>query len=227
MKKKAKPEYVLCLRTCDAEMRSYGNFVWPKKGKAKAPDWSSEPTYGHGLHGLLWGEGCGDLLNFDSSAKWLVVRVRADKIVNLGGKVKFPEGTVVHCGDRKSATDYILANGAQGKSVVGAAVQNYGYRGTATAGDRGTATAGYGGTATAGDRGTATAGDRGTATAGYGGAATAGDGGAATAGDGGSLSIFHWNGSTYVRKVAAIGEGGIKAKVKYRLNESGIFVPAK
>ena len=30
---------VLVLRTCDAQGRSYGNFVWPESGPVAAPDW--------------------------------------------------------------------------------------------------------------------------------------------------------------------------------------------
>jgi len=64
---------VLILRTCNADMTSYGGFVWPESGPVEAPDW--EPTYecGHGLHGLLWGEGNSGLLDTSDDAKWLVV----------------------------------------------------------------------------------------------------------------------------------------------------------
>ena len=72
------------------------------------------------------------------------------------------------------------------------------------------------GTATAGYRGTATAGDYGTATAGY--------YGTATAGEGGILRIRWHDGKRYRDAVGYVDEGGIDAGVKYRLNESGIFV---
>ena len=141
----------LALRTCKADMTSYGGFKWPESGRVEAPDWDAKPECGNGLHGLLWGEGVGDLLNWDEDAKWLVVAVEGET-VDLGGKVKFRAGEVVYCGDRKGATDYIIANGATGH-VVGAFVTTGDY-GTATAGDCGTATAGNCGTATAGDYGT-------------------------------------------------------------------------
>jgi hypothetical protein len=150
------PDRVLILRTCkrnsDGQLTAHGGFVWPESGPVEAPDWSPEPECGGGLHGLLWGEGDGGLLRWSDDAAWLVVAVEAGSTVDLGGKVKFPRGEVVFCGDRKAATDFVLAHGAAGKAVVGAAV---------TAGDYGTATAGGRGTATAGDYGTATAGDRG------------------------------------------------------------------
>lgn len=140
-----KPKTVLVLRTCDKDLRSYGGFQWPESGPVEAPDWNKEPHCGNGLHALLWGEGRGDLLSWDVDAKWLVAEVPADQLVDLNGKVKFPRGIVVHCGDRLSATTFLAENGAAGRAIVG---------GTATAGDGGTATAGYCGTATAGYRGT-------------------------------------------------------------------------
>jgi len=243
---------VLVLRTCAKDMTSYeGSFQWPTYGPVEAPDWQATMECGRGLHGLLWGEGDGRLLDFDGDAKWLVVEVPKDAIVDLDGKVKFPRGEVVHCGDRKSATEYIRAR-APGRAVVGStatagdrgtATAGYrgtatagdegtataGYRGTATAGDRGTATAGdrgtatasYRGTATAGDEGTATAGDRGTATAGYRGTATAGDEGTATAGDEGILQLRWWDGKRYRIAAFYVGEDGIEPNQPYKVDERG------
>ena len=125
---RATPEKVLVLRTCNEDLTSHGGFRWPKSGKAKAPDWSPVATCGHGLHGLLWGEGAGSLLNWGGRAKWLVVEVLKSKIVDLNGKVKFPDGKVVFCGERLGATKYLLENGAIGRSICG---------GTSTSGDGG------------------------------------------------------------------------------------------
>ena len=126
----------LVLRTCAADMTSYGGrFRWPESGPVAAPDWSPDPVCGGGLHGLLWGEGDGELLSWDANARWLVVEIPDGSWADIGLKVKFPRGVVVFCGDRKSATDYLAAR-APGHEIVG-----------------GTATAGVGGTATAGDGG--------------------------------------------------------------------------
>jgi hypothetical protein len=185
---------VLVLRTCAADMSAYGGFIWPESGPVEAPDWNPKPICGYGLHGALWGEGCGELLSWEPDAKWLVVEVDADTIVNLDGKVKYPRGVVVHCGTRESATAIIQAARPGAAVIGGTATAGYagtataGYAGTATAGNRGTATAGDAGTATAGNRGTATAGDAGTATAGNRGTATAGNRGTATAGDAGTAT---------------------------------------
>jgi hypothetical protein len=186
---------VLVLRTCNADRGSTHGFVWPEKGFVECPDWKPTKSCGNGLHGWLWGEGDGSLGNWSPDARWLVVEVAASDIIDLQGKVKFPRGTVVHCGDRLSATLFVRDHGGIGRALVGgtatagdSGTATAGYRGTATAGDRGAATAGDSGTATAGDRGTATAGDSGTATAGDSGTATAGDRGAATAGDSGTAT---------------------------------------
>lgn len=140
--KKTTKDTVLVLRTCSANMTSHVDFKWPKRGPVSAPDWIDNYECGHGLHGWLWGEGDGTLGHVDTpKAKWLVVRVIASEVRHgaghLIGKCKFPRGYVVHCGDRKSATEYIMRHGASGKAVIGS---------TVTAGDYGTATAGYKGT---------------------------------------------------------------------------------
>ena len=202
----------LILRTCSADMRSYGGFQWPRSGPVAAPDWNPAPECGNGLHGFLRGEGNGALADWSSYAVWLVAEV--ETFVDLGGKVKFPNAEVIFVGTRLEATALVKArypdaavigaNVAVGEGRV-AVVGNYG---TATAGDGGTATAGKGGTATAGYSGTATAGDGGTATAGDGGTATAGKGGTATAGDYGTATAGNYG-------TATAGEGGT-ATVGYR-----------
>ena len=213
----------LILRTCRADMTSKNGFKWPSVGEvATAPDWKPNAECGNGLHGWLYGQGdhsCSEYL--DETAKWLVVEVITENIVMLDGKCKFERGVVRFIGDKKSATDFLIANEPQcakvaviGATVIvgdtenaltghsGTATAGYsgtataGYSGTATAGDYGTATAGYSGTATAGHRGTATAGYSGTATAGYSGTATAGYSGTATAGYSGTATAGDYGTAT-------------------------------
>ena len=216
---------VLLLRACRPGGESRNGFIWPLEigAEAVAPDWSPRAECGGGLHGLLWGEGDGALLDWSGDAVWMVVEATAVSVVDLGGKVKVPRATVRHVGDRVSATAW-LAERAPGRKIVGGTATaghrgtaTAGHRGTATAGDGGTATAGDGGTATAGHRGTATAGHggtataghRGTATAGYGGTATAGDEGTATAGHGGTATAGHRGTATAGhRGTATAGDGG-------------------
>ena len=223
-------------------MSAYNGFKWKESGEVSAPDWQPEPRCGHGLHGLLWGCGDGGLLGNALDAKWLVVEVEAASIVELDGKVKFPKGEVIFCGDRKGATELIsgrapkanlpivwlsITAGDRGTATAGdRGTATAGYRGTATAGDRGTATARDGGTATAGSYGTATAGSYGTATAGDRGTATAGDRGTATAGDGGTLQIKRYDPVAERHRIVTgyVGEDGIEANVPYTLDQNGKLV---
>ena len=192
-----KPATVLVLRTCDSLGRGHGGFEWPESGHVECADWDPTDRCGGGLHGLLWGEGRGLILSWEPNAKWLVVEVVERDIVQItadgGGKVKFPRGVVVHCGDRASATTYIAERSAN-RAIVG-------------------------GAATAGEYGTATAGDRGTATAGEYGIATAGDRGTATAGEYGTVQLSLWDDRANRHRIVTgyVGEDGIKAGTKYQL----------
>jgi hypothetical protein len=211
----------LVLRTCAPSMTSYrGSFRWPRSGLVAAPDWDPRPVDGGGLHGLLWGEGDGSLLDWHADAVWLVMEVEVADLVALGPKVKFPRGTVVYAGGRARAIDYLAARAPRGVAIVGATV-TVGDHGTAIVGDRGHATAGDGGTATAGNHGTATVGYRGTATAHDGGTASAGDHGTAIVGDSGTATAGYRGtamvvglGGTATAGIcgtAAAGEGGTAA----------------
>jgi hypothetical protein len=206
-------ETVYVLRTCRADLTSYdGFFVWPESGPVSCPDWNPRTGCGNGLHGLLWGEGDGSLLNWYDDAKWLVVAVDRSLIVDLGGKVKFPEGDVAFCGGRAGAVAFIVERGADPAKCVG---------GTASAGDGGTAMAGYRGTASAGDGGTAMAGYRGTASAGDGGTASAGSEGFVSGGHGSIICAKWWDekAERYRLAVGYVGEAGIRANTRYRVVE--------
>src|SRR6202008_25382 len=222
--------HALVLRTCSSDMTSHGGFRWPEKGPVECPDWDPKPECGHGLHGLLYGEGDASLLSMDPNAKWLVVRVVLESCVDLHGKVKFPRGEVLYAGTREKAIAGLVKR-APGHATCYAHVTagdggkaTAGRMGSATVGDRGTATAGDYGTATAGRMGTATAGDGGTATAGFQGKATAGDygkatarpEGKATAGAGGRISIDYWDGTRMRVATGYVGEG-VEANRPYQV----------
>ena len=184
-----KRKKVLVLRTCRADLTSHeGKFKWKEKGVVKALDWKPVADCGNGLHGLLNGEGDGSLLNWDTSAKWLVVEVDADRVVDLQGKVKFPEGKVVFCGTRFEATNFLASKLTGSHGIAG-------YQ--ATAGYMGTATAGYMGTATAGDRGTI------------------------------EIAYYDDDANRQRKIVGYIGEKGLKAGVKYKLNDKHEFEEVK
>jgi len=231
---KPKNGYVLVLKSVKADMTAYNGFLWPKKGKCVAPDWMPTIDCGNGLHGWKWGEGNASLRVKSEDAKWLVLSVEESTIIDLNGKVKFPECEVVFVGECHEAVLIIQSCAPDGNKCI---------FGTATAGDGGTATVGYGGTATAGDGGTATAGYGGTATAGYGGTATAGDGGTATAGDKGTatagyggtatagsegiiiIQYYDFQTKTLKRKMAMVDGMIILPGMKYRINDNYEFEP--
>ena len=210
----------LVLRTCKSNMTSRNDFVWPKSGPVECPDWIPSTECGNGLHGVLWGQGDGNLFNWSPDAVWQVVQI--EEWIDLNGKVKFPRGVVIHTGNQETATKYIIENGASGP-VIGS-IAAVGNRRTATAGFNGTATAGFNGTATAGQHGTATAGYNGTATAGQHGTAIAGVHGTATAGDYGIIQIKNFDGKRYRIKVGYVGEDGIEPNVPYKLDRDGNFI---
>ena len=111
-------DYVL--RTCTAELRSYNDFQWPSSGPVEAPDWDPKPECGGGLHGLLYGEGNGSLLNFSTISRWLIVEIEKGSSISIDDdKVKFPKGNVVAVGDQKTITD-IMREIYPHAAVVGA-----------------------------------------------------------------------------------------------------------
>ena len=203
-------EYVLVLRTCDQDHRSYGGFQWPELGPVECPDWNPSPVCGGGLHGLLWGAGDWTLVDISPDAVWKVARVLASEIVDLGGKVKFPRGEVVYSGTRDGATGYIVANGGTAKGCHWA---------TLTGGDESTLTGG--------DESTLTGGDRSTLTGGYRSTLTGGDLSTLTGGDESVISAYWWD--TDARKmrrvVGLIGQDGLRPGIPYRL-EKGEWIEA-
>jgi hypothetical protein len=191
----------------------------------EAPDWDPTPSCGHGLHGFLNGCGIGSLADWNKSAKWLVVEIDSDSIVDLDGKVKFPRGEVVFCGTREEAIAKLEALAPETKHmpVIGATreVKNggsamAGYKGTASAGNTGTATAGYQGTATAGEEGQATVGYNGKASVGNFGRAMAGNYGTATAGDYGQATVGNGGTATVKDRGKAIAGDEGTAEAGYR-----------
>ena len=98
--KQCKPAkgHVLVLKSIAANMKAYGGFQWPESGAVPAPDWKPTDECGNGLHGWLWGAGDASLRCKDYDAKWLVLSVPADSIVDLGQKVKFPSCEIKYLG---------------------------------------------------------------------------------------------------------------------------------
>jgi hypothetical protein len=183
----AEKHRVLLLRTNTADMKSYGGFTWPEKGWCEAPDWDPTPECGHGLHGLLWGEGKALLLGWVDNAKWLVVEADARELVDLEGKVKVPKAYVLHVGDQVSATQYLYGNGGRGYCIHGLTLTG-GYESMLIGGDGSVLTGGNRSTLTGGDESTLTGGDESTLTGGYESTLTGGYGSTLTGGDESTLT---------------------------------------
>jgi hypothetical protein len=206
----------LMLRTCGDERRAHfkpedgsPRFQWPESGYVEAPDWSKAKACGHGLHGLLWGEGDAGMLCHDKAIFWLVVEIDLDEAVDIDGeKVKAPRGNVLYCGTQAGAGAF-LCERAPGKKP---------HFGLSTSGD--------GGTSTSGDGGTSTSGDGGTSTSGYRGTSTSGDGGTSTSGYGGTISITYYDAKREKWRVATaeVGENGIEPDTFYVLDAEHRFV---
>jgi len=162
-----------------------------------------------GLHGALYGEGDGGLLDWRSDAKWLVVEVELETVVDLGGKVKFPKCEIKYCGDRKGACKYLQENGCAGRKIIGG-ISISGDNGKSISGDYGTSISGHFGISTSGHFGISASEDYGISTSRYGGKSISGDAGESTSGHKGTSISGHWGTSTSgCQGVSISGNNGI------------------
>ena len=197
--KQCKPAkgHVLVLKSLPASMKAYGGFQWPESGAVFAPDWKPTEECGNGLHGWLWGAGDASLRCKDYDAKWLVLSVPADSIVDLGSKVKFPSCEVVYIGDRETAVS---------------AIQHYAPNSTAVMFI--TLTGGCGSTLTGGDHSTLTGGNRSTLTGGNRSTLTGGDGSVFI------VKFYDFNLNTLVLRIAQVDGVKILPNIKYGLSKN-------
>ena len=223
--------HILILKSLPADMvaaRAHvsGGFKWPESGECTAPDWSEAPWCGNGLHGWKWGVGDSTLRVTDDDAKWLILSVAENSIVDLEGKVKFPTCQILYLGDRETAVKIIqnfapngtpimfaTVTGGDGATVTGGdgATVTGGYRATVTGGDGATVTGGYRATVTGGDGATVTGGYRATVTGGNDATVTGGDGATVTGGDG--ATVTGGDGATVTGGYRATVTGGDGATV--------------
>ena len=205
-------ETVLILRTCGPGGEAYGGFVWPLLVGAEvvAPDWDPERSCGHGLHGLLWGEGGAEYLSDADSSVWMVLEAPADSVVDIDGKVKVPRCRIVHIGKRGDAVSYLLEHGGGDKAVCFARKQG-GDHSTLTGGVGSTITGGAGSAITGGDGSTITGGDHSTLTGGYLATLTGGDHSTLTGGGGSTLT--GGVGSTITGGVGSTITGGVHSTI--------------
>ena len=188
------PGKALVLKSLKPNLTAHGGFQWPESGMIAAPDWSEYPVCGQGLHGWLWGAGDASLQVTGEDVKWLVLSVDADKVVELDGKVKFPDCEVIYCGSRETAVMIIAAYAPAGTKTMFVTMA-VGSGSTVDAGDGSTVKAGYGSmvkagygsTVKAGSRSTVDAGSRSTVDAGYGSTVKAGSRSTVDAGSGSTV----------------------------------------
>ena len=227
----------LVLRSNKPDLKSYNDFQWPESGPVVCPDWNEKANCGNGLHGWLWATGDYSLKEKHPQAKWLVVEVESDSVIDLGGKVKFQQGNVIFCGTFRQAYDLAMKWfwSIQAKVNTTTATKEKehasasGYSGHASAsGHSGHASAsGYSGHASAsGYSGHASAsGDYGHASASgrYGAACVLSNKGKVSCGELGSIILTYWDGSRFRHVVGYEGENGIKSGKIYRLNDNHEF----
>ncbi len=118
----------LVIRTTGSDGAAYGGFQWPREVGAivTAPDWDPAPICGHGLHGLLDGDGNWSYLSDASDALWWIVEVvRAECVVIDGDKVKFPRCRVKSIGQSAAAVREIMAaHRARVAEIIAEAMQS-------------------------------------------------------------------------------------------------------
>jgi hypothetical protein len=191
---------VLVLKSVKENMASdYDpNFIYPQKGLVEAKDWNPSKECGGGLHGWLWGVGDFSSKVRSFKAKWLVIEVDENEIIDLVDKVKFRKGKVVFCGSFVNAYLFLLERKPLNKKTI---TGDYGHA----------AATGYSGHAAAtGDSGHAAAtGDYGhaAATGNSGHAAILGLNGMAKCGKGGSIILTYNDGERERHLVGYEGEG--------------------
>ena len=189
------------LKTTQKGGITYNGFQWPTEVGAKvtAPDWEPTTECGNGLHGWLNGKGKGTIGHIGrEDCLWMVLET--DAYIDLGDKVKFESCTILHVGDRLSATKFLRNLVPDVTRMIGESIE-VGDKQDAIVGDYGTATAGHGGTATAGNYGTATAGAYGT------------------------ILIKYFNNGRYRILTGYIGEDDLEPDTPYKV-ENGKFVKA-
>ena len=231
-KKSEQQKTALVLRSCSADMTSHKGFVWPDVGEvAECPDWKPIAECGNGLHGWLYGQGDHDCSNYLSAdSKWLVVEVVLADVVMLGGKCKFPRGTVKFIGTMTEAAAYLREHEPMARevAVIGATI-SVDCKQYAIAGALSTLTGGYRSTLIGGDRSTLTGGYCSTLTGGNDSTLTGGNDSTLTGGDGSELRIRYWDGTDerWRTAIGYVGEDGLQPCVPYRLDENHKFVEVK
>jgi len=219
------PETVILLRTCKADGTSHGDFKWPLTpgARVEAPDWDPTPECGHGLHGLLNGEGDWALLDWSIDARAMLIEADRSLVVEIGGKVKVPSAVVKTIGALPKLLCSLVCDAKRiGEFIAG--VKGSSDRVQAASGDGSQlAASGYGSKLAASGDGSklAASGYRSQLAASGDGsvAMCAGPGSFASAGPNGVIAIAWHDGQRPRIAVGYVGEGGIEAGRLYDVVE--------
>jgi len=211
-------KYVIGLKCVNGDLTSLhtSTFRWKRRGVVEAPDWNPNPVCGGGLHFLQMGQNDPGLWENEDDKIWLVVRALRSETVEIGGKSKAKNVTVIFSGSPAMTSGWLKQN-HPGE-----------WFGTLLSGGDGSKnTGGDGSTNTGGDASKNAGGDASTNTGGYGSTNTGGYGSTNTGGQfstntGGTRSTnTGGDGSTLIWKIneseikAIVGKDGIKPNVSY------------
>lgn len=104
--------YVLLLSYIDDNRTDIGGTVFPEEGFIESKNFKKDINIRNGLTGILWGES--NTLPYEKINKgfWLVIKTeKNDDFIRtdiLDNRYKFPNGTILYCGDLISAANYII-----------------------------------------------------------------------------------------------------------------------
>jgi hypothetical protein len=106
--------YVLMLVYVDEEWMDIGGNEYPPEGYIEAKNFTEDIDIENGLYGIMWGKTCHFPYEKLKNGNWVVVKTEVSQdVIKVDGyynRYKFRCGTVVHTGDIKSASGYIIDN---------------------------------------------------------------------------------------------------------------------
>lgn len=106
--------YVLMLCYVDENWMDIGGNIFPTEGFVETKNFKINLDIMTGLNGILWGKTSYLPYEKKNKGNWLVIKTEINsnlvKIDEYYNRYKFPNGTIVHSGDIRSAAKYIIKN---------------------------------------------------------------------------------------------------------------------